>query len=265
MQRKIQAAPTVFYPESDGKPMAETDIHRKLMNNFILMLETYYEHQDDVYVSGNLFVYYEEGNPKKFVAPDVFVTFGVEKKLRRTFRVWDEGKTPDFVLEVASPKTFTEDMGPKKELYESKLAVKEYFIYDPLGQIVPSFIGYQLVDSIYQEIEFEKECLLSTVLGLELGEHEGVLRLFNPQTQKWFPTVTEELETVTEELETVTEELETVTEELKDVKEQIQQESNARINAERRAQHEVETRRIAEDELAKALAEIESLRSKQDN
>ena len=34
MQRKIQAAPTLVYPESDGKPMAETDVHRDVDDGF---------------------------------------------------------------------------------------------------------------------------------------------------------------------------------------------------------------------------------------
>ena len=115
MQRKIQAAPTIFYPESDGKPMAETDVHRKLMMDFILILEDYFENNDDVYVSGNLLIYYERGNPRKSISPDVFVAFGVEKKQRNTYLTWAEAQTPDFVLEVASPSTFSKDMGEKKD------------------------------------------------------------------------------------------------------------------------------------------------------
>ena len=139
MQKKIQSAPTILYPESDGKHIAETDTHRDLMNNFISMLRHYYRNHNDVYVSGNILMYYEERNPKKCVSPDVFVVFGVEKKQRRTFLMWAEANTPDFVLEIASPKTFSNDIGHKKDIYASVFAVKEYYIYDPLGQIVPSF------------------------------------------------------------------------------------------------------------------------------
>jgi Uma2 family endonuclease len=207
MQKKIQSAPTVFYPESDGKPMAETDVHRKLMMDFILILEDNFEDQDDVYVSGNLLMYYEEGNTRKSISPDVFVVFGVEKKLRRTYRTWDESNTPDFVLEVASPSTFKEDMGRKKDLYATVLGVKEYYIYDPLGQIVPSFIGFRLIDGVYQEIEFVNNRLSSEVLGLELGEHEGVLRLYNPNTEQWLQTLTEEVKIVRERAENAEAEL----------------------------------------------------------
>ncbi len=232
MREKIQSAPTIFYPESDGKPMAETDTHRKLMMDFILMLEDHFEN-DDVYVSGNLFLYYEEGNPKKVISPDVFVVFGVEKKLRRTFQTWAEANTPDFVLEVASPKTFKNDMGKKKDLYASVLAVKEYYIYDPLGQIVPSFVGYRLVDGAYQEIGFVNDRLPAETLGLELGEHDGKLRLYNPNTSQW---------------------LQTPSEKVKEVRTRAK-------NAEARAQQEAKARQNAESELAKALDEIERLRA----
>ena len=240
MQKKIQSAPTIVYPESDGKPMAETDVHRKLMMNFILMLEDHFKSDNDVYVSGNLLMYYEEGNPRKSISPDVFVVFGVEKKLRNTYLTWAEANTPDFVLEVASPGTFSNDMGKKKELYASVLEVKEYYIYDPLGQIVPSFIGYRLTDAGYQEIDFVNERLPSDVLGLELGEQDGILRLYNPNTGNWLQTPPERAEKA-EAL--------------------AQQEVNARQNAEALAQQEANARQNVEAELEKALAEIERLQS----
>ncbi len=233
MRKKIQSAPTIFYPESDGKPMAETDTHRKLMMDFILMLEDHFENDGDVYVSGNLFFYYEEGDPKKVISPDVFVVFGVDKKLRNTFQTWAEANTPDFVLEVASPKTFKNDMGHKKDLYASVLAVKEYYIYDPLGQIVPSFVGYRLVDGVYQEIDFVNERLPAKTLGLELGEHDGKLSLYNPNTSQWLQTPSEEVKEVRARAE----------------------------NAEARAQQEANARQNVEAELAKALAEVERLRA----
>ena len=194
MQKKIQAAPTIIYPESDGEPMAETDAHRDLMTDSIETLKHYYRNENDVYVSGNLFMYYVEGDPRKCVSPDVFVVFGVEKKRRRTYLTWEEGRTPDFVLEVASPKTFSNDMKEKKELYASVLAVQEYYIYDPLGQIVPSFIGFRLIDGAYQEIDFVHNRLPSVVLGLELGERDGGLRLYNPDTLQWLQTPSERAE-----------------------------------------------------------------------
>ena len=196
MQKKIQAAPTIVYPESDGKPMAETDVHRDLMTDWIQMLRHHYRDKNDVYVSGNIFMYYVKGNPRLSVSPDVFVVFGVEKKRRRTYLTWEEGRTPDFVLEVASPKTSSNDFDKKKDLYASTLAVKEYYIYDPLGQIVPSFIGFRLIDGVYQEIDFVNTRLPSEVLGLEIGERDddNELRLYNPDTMQWLQTPEERAE-----------------------------------------------------------------------
>jgi len=77
MRKQIHAAPTLVYSESDGEPMAETDLHRKLMMDFIHMLEDHFSDAKDVYVSGNLLMYHEKGNIYKSVAPDVFVVFGV--------------------------------------------------------------------------------------------------------------------------------------------------------------------------------------------
>ena len=200
MQKRIQSAPTIVYPESDGKPMAETDTHRDLMIDFIQMLKHHYRNDTDVYVSGNLLIYYEEGNPRKSISPDVFVVFGVAKKRRNTYLTWEEGRTPDFVLEVASPNTFRNDMGRKKDLYASVLGVKEYYIYDPLAEIVPSFIGFRLIDGKYQEIDSVNDRLSSVVLGLELGERDGELRLYNPNTSQWLQTPPERAENAEAEL-----------------------------------------------------------------
>ncbi len=56
-----------------------------------------------MYVSGDLLIYYQEGDPGVSIAPDVFVVMGAAKHERPSYRLWDEPKAPDFVLEVASP------------------------------------------------------------------------------------------------------------------------------------------------------------------
>ena len=193
MQEKVKAAPTVVYPESDGKPMAETEYHRDIMIDFIQMLKHYFRNVNDVHVSGNLLMYYKEGNPRKSVSPDVFVAFGVSKKKRRTYKIWEEGHAPDFVLEVASPSTYRHDLTHKKELYASVLGVREYYIYDPYHEVDPYFQGYRLVDGTYQEIAFVNERLPSLVLDLELGEHNGVFGLYNPSRSVWLQPLEEQV------------------------------------------------------------------------
>ena len=78
----------IEYPESDGEPMGETDLHRDWMTRIIDLLKQRYRGQR-VYVSGNLLVYYEEGDPTKHVAPDAFVVLECSPHRRRTFKVWE--------------------------------------------------------------------------------------------------------------------------------------------------------------------------------
>lgn len=230
MQRNIQSAPTLVYPESDGKPMAETDIHRDLMMDIIWSLQDHFM-DDPVYVSGNLLIYYEEGDVTKSVAPDIFVVHGVEKKQRRTYLTWEEARTPDFVIELSSRGTYKNDFEWKKTLYASTLGVKEYYIYDPEGIIHPYFIGFQLIDGVYHEIDFVDSRLPSTVLGLELGERDGVLQFYDPVRMQWLQPPKERIETV---------------------KTHVEEEKNARIAAETRA-------KIAEAEVNRLLAELERI------
>ncbi len=184
--KKIGTAPTLFYPESDGEPMAETGKHVRLLLDMIETIDRHFQDAPDVHVCGNMFIYYEEGNPRKVISPDVFMVRGVSKKDLRTYKTWEQQPYLDFVLELASPSTFSRDFAEKKDIYEQILRVKEYYIYDPYHEIQPSFIGFRLVGSSYEEIDFVEGRLPSEVLGLELGEHEGVLRLYDPIKDLWF-------------------------------------------------------------------------------
>lgn len=182
----VATAPTkegVIYPETDGKPMAETDPHRKEMTAVIEALADYFREAPDVYVSGNLLLYYEEGNSSASVAPDVFVVKGVPRGDRRIYKLWEEGKAPDVVIEMTSRGTRLEDLGTKRALY-AWLGVKEYFLYDPLGEYLePPLQGYRLGDRDYEWIEPVAEgALYSEELGLELRLENGHLRLVDPRT-----------------------------------------------------------------------------------
>src|SRR5205807_4828919 len=90
------------YPTSDGKPMAETDQHRDVMTRTIGTLQARYARTRKVYVSGNLLLYYVEGNRRKHVSPDVFVVKGIAKHRRRYYQLWKEGKGPDVAFEITS-------------------------------------------------------------------------------------------------------------------------------------------------------------------
>ena len=250
MQRKIQSAPTLVYPESDGKPMAETDKHRDLMMDLIWSLQHHFMH-DPVYVSGNLLIYYEEGDATKSVAPDIFIVHGVEKKQRRTYLTWEEGITPGFVLELSSRGTYKNDFEWKKSLYATTLKVNEYYIYDPEGLIYPYFVGFQLIDGVYHEIEFVESRLRSNILGLELGEREGVLRLYNPKTQQWLQPPPERVD---------------IAEARAEQEQLARQEAEIRAEQEQLARQEAEMRADnAENEVNRLLAELERLQAEKNS
>lgn len=184
MSAVISAAPQhVYYPESDGKPMGETDIHIDALIYLRESLKDYFRHDPQVYVAGNMLLYYEEGVPSSCVAPDVFVVRGVEKHERRTYKIWEEEQPPTVVFEITSRSTRLEDVGTKRALY-AMLGVQEYFLYDPLGEYLrPSFQGYRLENGEYLRLLPEAEGkFMSRALGLELRIEAGQLRAVHPGT-----------------------------------------------------------------------------------
>ena len=180
-------ATAVDYPSSDGKPLAENDAQLHAIHYAFGALLLHYRDRPDVYVSGDLLIYYEEGNPRVSVAPDTFVVFGVEDHKRMNYKVWEEGKGPDFVLEVASPNTWREDVERKPGVYAG-LGVREYFLFDPRGEhLSPRLQGYRLVDGAYTRLPAVESIdrtltLTSEVLGLELRAKGEEMRFHDPST-----------------------------------------------------------------------------------
>lgn len=180
----------IDYPDSDGAPMAESDPARDYLIYGVEALSIYFQNQDDVYVSGNLFIYYKQGVPDAVVAPDVFVVFGAQKRKRRSYKVWEEGDLlPSFVLEVTSKTTQENDEENKPKKY-AQLGVEEYFQYDPTGDYLqPQLKGARLVIGRYQPLTpvILPDGVLSIrsqVLGLDLRLLGRELRFYDPQTRR---------------------------------------------------------------------------------
>jgi Uma2 family endonuclease len=180
----------IEYPDTDGLPMAESDHTCNYLIYAREALKAYFQDRSDIYVAGNLFIYYEEGNPKAVVAPDIFVVFGVENHNRRSYKVWQENnKLPDFVLEITSKSTVGEDQGTKKGLY-AYLGVKEYFQYDPTADyLTPPLQGLRLIEGNYLPIPSNylasgELSITSQILALELRLQDGEMRFYNPATGK---------------------------------------------------------------------------------
>ena len=179
----------ITYPTSDGKPMAETDLHRRLMHALIETLEAFYIDEPQVYVSGNLLLFYEENNRRRHVSPDVFVVCGAVKRERPNYLLWEEGHAPNVVIELTSSSTRRADTGRKFELYRDVLKVREYFLFDPNGDyLTPSMQGWRLVRGAYRAIRPVEGRIPSRELGLHLERAGSQLRLWNPVEKVWLPT-----------------------------------------------------------------------------
>ena len=224
------------YPTSDGRPMAETDIHRDLMIDLIATLRAYYAREENVYVSGNLLICYDRANGRRHVSPDVFVVEGVEKHTRDNFLVWEEGRAPCFVIELTSASTRDEDLTTKMALYRDVLKVKEYYLFDPNGEyLTPSMRGLRLRGGVYRQIRPVAGRLPSQTTGLHLERDGTALRFWNPVTEERLPLPIE------------------------DAEQRVAEEALARRSAERRAAAETRTREAAEQRATgEALARREA-------
>jgi Uma2 family endonuclease len=172
----------IEYPTSDGQPMAETTLHRKVMNDLIESLERRYADVPDVWVGGNLFLCYERGNPAAIVAPDVLLAKGVTKWDRPNYLLWEE-TIPSLVVEVTSRKTRREDQGKKKLLYE-RLGIEELVLFDPYGEYLrPQLQGFRLTWGRYQPVVLEKDgSLLSPTTSLRFKPEGERARLVDAVT-----------------------------------------------------------------------------------
>ena len=178
-----------LYPSSDGLPLAENDWQLEAILDAVSVLKIRYRDRSDVYVSGDLLIYYEEGNPRKSVASDVFVVFGAANHKRNVYKLWEEPKAPDFVLEVASKNTWREDLGRKRELY-AELGVLEYWLFDPKDEYFdPPLQGLVLREGAYRPLpalmENGARTIRSEVLTLDLRAESGELRFRDAATGQY--------------------------------------------------------------------------------
>lgn len=239
MKRVIEVT-QVYYPESDGKPMGETDLHRDEIIRHLDLLEYFYRDQK-VYVSGDILVYYEQGNPRKFVVPDAFIVKGLKPGPRRVYKIWVEGKVPDLIIETTSRKTRRKDTTEKPELY-AQLGVKEYFLFDPEQDYLdPPLQGHRLEGTGYKTIEpLAEGGLLSQELGLRLCAEAGHLQFYRLDNGERLLTSAERAERDSAAL---------------------RREAEARQREAEARQREAEARRAAEAEIARLRAELERQRN----
>lgn len=248
----------VDYPESDGKPVArsdrepiaESDVHRRELLSAIQTLQERFQECEDVYISGNLLLHYEEGIPSAVVVPDVFFVRGVPRHDRRTYKLWEEGVPPQLVIELSSRSTRHEDLGLKRSIYRD-LGVVEYFLFDPLAEhLKPALQGFRRGDEDFMTLVPDKEGrLYSQTLGLWLSAVGERLRFIDPETDEVLPTPAEraDLEAARAEAADARADQEAARAEAADARAEA---------ADARAEAEAKARQRAEAELARLRAQL---------
>ena len=192
----------IIYPDTDGLPLPDSLEQEPFFIEILATLKAFLESMD-VLVSGNTLIYYVEGDPSFSVAPDCYIVLGIGRaallELHRTFRVWEAGKFPDFVLEIGSPSTADNDLGPKRDLY-ARLGALEYWRYDPTGgeHYGEPLVGEYLVDGEYRRFEMMADPdglprAHSSLLNLDLRWEENRLRFYDPTTGRWLENNSESL------------------------------------------------------------------------
>lgn len=187
---EVKTLPDIFYEQPE---IAEDAIVQEItLDRIKRLLWQRYGGRADVFIAGMVYVAYDKSNGNKRVQPDCFISFDVDAEAIRwrlpNYWLWEAGKAPDFVMEVGSPNTAQNDLGPKRDLY-AEMGVKEYWLFDPAdGDIYGQPMqGLRLVDGEYQPIDTqigEDESLTShsALLHLDFYYHEGEFDVLDPDT-----------------------------------------------------------------------------------
>lgn len=168
----------VFYPESDRKPIAETDLQYQWIVTIKENLDTLLT---DAYVGADLFWYPVQGNPREVLAPDTMVAFGRPKGPRGSYKQWEEDDiAPRVVFEILSPSNTPAEMARKRKFYR-RHGVEEYYEFDPESNELSVFVR---TGDFFAELA-EVNGWTSPLLGVRFELDEAGLRLFKPNGERF--------------------------------------------------------------------------------
>lgn len=196
---KANGKPTVYiegYPCEDDEPMAATGFHADQISIFSEQLLRYFAINPHIYIGIDNFIYYREGDITKFVAPDIYVVFGVDKyPQRRSFYTWSEGAVPTTIFEFLSDATANQDRHEKVRRYLTEMGVQEYFIHQPDMERPIEFRGWRR-NAAANIVEIEPDAqggLFSEALNLYFhweNQRHSHVRLLRPYLPDGTPITT---------------------------------------------------------------------------
>ena len=181
----------IIYPEQREDEMGETSIHAKLINKLLAMLLQFFEQREDVFLSSNMNLYYEEKNPNKWYAPDLLIAFGVPNHERSSYQIWKEKVFPQVIFEISSDRTWKTDISEKLELY-GVFGAEEYYILDPAFDFLSApMLAFHRNGERLLSAPVSDGRIFPPRLGLEIVRTENSFRLFNSNTNEFLRTLEE--------------------------------------------------------------------------
>ena len=206
MTTQTPTQPAITYPETDGQPMPDGEYQSLIFRKTLTPLENHFREVPGSHVNGNTLLYYVEGDPNQSVSPDCYVVFGITPEAihslseegNNTYLLWEVGKPPDFVMEIASKSTKSNDLIGKRALY-ARLGVSEYWRYDQTGGDFygDPLVGERLVNGEYERLQMREDddgrvWARSPALNLDLYWDDGDLRYWDPVAEEWLLNYEEE-------------------------------------------------------------------------
>jgi Uma2 family endonuclease len=172
----------VYYPDSDGQPMADNTKQFRWIVTIKENLDLLFAADPNVFVAGDLLWYPVEGDNTIRNAPDAMVVFGRPKGDRGSYQQWKEDNIPpQVVFEILSPGNRMGEMERKRQFYE-RYGVAEYYIYDPDRL---DFSGWMRSGDRLVQIE-EIDDWVSPQLGIRFVINEGAeLIIYRPDGEKF--------------------------------------------------------------------------------
>ena len=193
--------PLVFPDPPERGPDDMTSFDRLAANGNVYLLAEHLGNPDTTMVGGE---HYVSPAPTGDLAgvryPDLFVAFDVDPAAYRrsnAYVISEQGKLPDFVLEIASRRTGRIDVTEKRRDYAA-LGIGEYWRFDDTGQHHGTRLaGERLVEGGYVAIDIEelRDGSLqgySLALNLNIRWERGELVFYDPATGCPIATLSDE-------------------------------------------------------------------------
>ena len=258
------------FPDPPTRHPDEMSSHRHLdKRGASYLLDWHFGHPDTTLIAAELYIAPEPGlGVKGLRAPDLLIAFDVDPEAyhrSNAYIISEQGKPPDFVLEVASRSTGRIDIRDKPADYAA-LGIPEYWRFDETGQYHGKRLaGDRLVGDRYEPIgiaELPDGGLegYSEVLDLYLRWEDGWLSWHDPETGRAIMDLAEMQHIAEEERQARLEaERREETERQARLKAERRGEAErqARLEAERRGEAERQARLEAERVAAKRIRELE--------